>query len=119
MAPPAYTGVDTARGYFQQDPDLRRIFDNLHWIRNYMFTNGGNTNCTFPKQRMDPVAEQTARQSVPLDRNIPGTFNHQEEIREAHHRGLALGVADMRTQLLNSYFFLVYVITFLLFITYI
>ena len=66
---------------------------------------------------MDPVAERTARQSVPIDQNLPGSFDHQEEVQEAHHRGLALGVADTRTQLLDSYFFLVYMITFLLFIT--
>ena len=65
------------------------------------------------------MAERTARQNIPIDRNLPGTLYCQEDVQEAHHRGLTLGVADMRTQLLDSYFFLVYVITFLLFITYI
>ena len=51
--------------------------------------------------------------------NLPGTLYHQEDVQKAHHRGLTLRVADTRTQLLDSYFFLVYMITFLLFITYI
>ena len=116
--PPVYTGVNTARGYFQWDPDLRRIFDNLHWLRNNV-TADGNTDCTVPEWRgLDPVTEQTARQDIPIDQISSGTL-YQEDIQEAHWRGLALRVADTRTQLLDSYFFLVYAITFLLFITYI
>ena len=65
------------------------------------------------------MAERTAGQSIPIDRTLPGTLYRQEDVREAHDRGLTLGVADTRTQLLNSYFFLIDVITLLPFITYI
>ena len=65
------------------------------------------------------MAGQTAQQDIPLDQNLPGTLYRQEDVHEAHHGGLALRVADTRTQLLEFYFFLVYMITFLFFITYI
>ena len=56
------------------------IFDNIHWLRDYIAADT-NTNHTVPKQRgLDPVAEQTARQSVPVDHNLPSTLYRQEEV---------------------------------------
>ena len=62
------------RGFIQQDPEIARIFRNSNKAINTCQT---NTNHTFPEQReLDPVAEWTAQQSIPIDQNLPRTLYH-------------------------------------------